>query len=83
MIFLMLEILQVIIYFITVYAACRDLKYLYIGLIWCEDVILEIPMILIAYYLTSYLNSLVSLVLVVAGGFLGVGVAIGETVMEF
>ena len=79
----MLEVLQVIIFFVTVYAACRDLKYLYIGLVWFEDAILEIPMILISYYLTSYLDSLVSIVLVIAGGFLGVGVAIGETIMEF
>ena len=65
------------------FAVCKDYRYLKIALIWLEDAILEVPMILIAFYLTSYLNSVISLVLVIAGGFLGVAVALGDTLLEF
>ena len=81
--FIVLEIFQVILFFVFVFAVCKDYRYLKVALIWLEDAILEVPMILIAYYLTSHLDSIISLVLVVAGGFLGIMVAIGDTVLEF
>ena len=81
--FLILEVCQIALFFLFVFAVCKEYRYLKIALIWLEDAILEVPMIFIAFYLTSYLNSVISLVLVIAGGFLGVAVAIGDTVMEF
>ena len=82
-IFIILECCQIALFFVFVWAVCKDYRYLKIALIWLEDAVLEIPMIMIAYYLTSYLDSVVSLVLVIAGGLLGVFVALGDTLFEF
>ena len=56
-----------------------DGKPAYIILMWLEDFILEIPMIAIAVHISEYLTEELTVILVIFGGILGVGVAAAET----
>ena len=49
---------------------------------WIEDVFLEIPLVAISFHITSYTNETVTVILVLAGGLLGLFVAVGDTYME-
>ena len=48
-------------------------------LLWVEDFFLEVPMIAIAVHISEYLTEELTVILVIFGGILGVGVAAAET----
>ena len=49
---------------------------------WLEDVFLEIPLLIIAIYLQTYTEGVLTLIFVIVGGILGLIVAVGGTFME-
>ena len=49
---------------------------------WVEDVLLEIPLLMIALYLQTYTEGVLTLIFVIVGGILGLIVAVGGTLME-
>ena len=77
--FIGLEIMQLLLYAVCIYLIMAEEKYLYLIVIWLEDVILEAPMVLISFHLTKQTDLPLSAILVVAGGVLSLLVAIEET----
>ena len=49
---------------------------------WLEDFILEIPMVIIAIHIATFLNAPLTVALVLFGGLLGIGVAVAETIIQ-
>ena len=49
---------------------------------WLEDVVLEIPLLIIAVYLQGFTEGVLTLIFVIVGGILGLIVAAGDTFME-
>ena len=49
---------------------------------WVEDVLLEMPLLIIAIYIQTYTEGALTLIFVIVGGILGLIVAVGGTLME-
>ena len=81
-IFLVLELFQVSLFLISLYFIRTNRLYGHLLFVWLEDVAMEIPLIWIATHITSYTNESATVVLVLAGGILGLVVACGETYLE-
>ena len=56
--------------------------YVHIFLMWVEDVVLEVPILIIAIYISLFLKGNLELIFVITGGVLGFLIAIGDTYME-
>lgn len=81
-IFLVLMILQVVFCIIDLVLICIKRKLAHFFVMWVEDVLLEIPLLMIALYLQTYTEGVLTLIFVIVGGILGLIVAVGGTLME-
>ena len=81
-IFLWLEIFQCSLFAVGLYFICTDRLYGHLIFMWLEDVLLEIPLVWISFHITSYTNESITVLLVLAGGILGLVVALGDTYLE-
>ena len=80
--FLALAIFQLIICVIDIAIICLGCVYTHLYLMWIEDVIIEIPLIIIAIYLESFIQSEYTVFFVLVGGVLGLFIAIADTCIE-
>ena len=81
-IFLFLAILQVVLCILDLVVICLGKAFLHLWIMWIEDVLLEIPLLIIAVYLQNFTHGLLTLIFVITGGLLGLLVAVGDTYME-
>ena len=81
-IFLLLMILQVVFCIIDLVLIAIKMKLAHFFVMWVEDVLLEIPLLMIALYLQTYTEGVLTLIFVIVGGILGLIVAVGGTFME-
>ena len=80
--FLFFMILQIVFCILDLALICGNNVYVHLIVMWVEDVLLEIPLLAIAFYLQTYTEGTLTLILVIVGGILGLVVAVGETSME-
>ena len=80
--FLGLEVFQSVLFFIGLFFIKEDYVYGHLTVMWIEDVFLEIPLVWISFHITSFTNENVTVLLVLAGGLLGLFVALGCTLLE-
>ena len=80
--FLFLMILQVVICIFDLCLICCGFVYAHLSVMWVEDVLLEIPLLIIAMYLQTFTEGALTMIFVIVGGILGLIVAVAETLKE-
>ena len=81
-IFLLLMILQAVFCVIDLVLIATEMKYSHLFVMWVEDVLLELPLLMIAIYLQTYTEGALTLIFVIVGGILGLIVAVLDTLLE-
>ena len=79
---LVLAIIQVVICVIDLVVIWKRKVYVHLFLMWIEDVVIELPVLIIASYISTLTEGNLNLIFVITGGVLGFLIAIGDTYME-